>query len=309
MKKRLFTILAVLVMVVCLTSVTAFADDYFCTGCGGYSTNLTTTFTSDSHSIQCGVCNATLVENEPHVVNSWTYNNDATCGKSGTKSGQCEKCPASVTVNDPDHQATGQHTWENGECKVCHTVCTNHSGGTATCTAAAVCETCGQSYGDTDQSNHSGTAEWTKTATTHEKKWNCCNAVVVASEAHEWENGVCSECDYVCTHSDLQHVAAKAATAAEEGNTEYWHCTVCGKYFRDESGTTEIAQADTVIAKLTPATTDKPDKADKPVVNEKAKAPKTGDSGNAVLWLALLLVSGGAVTAATLVSRKKKYNR
>ena len=39
------------------------------------------------------------------------------------------------------------------------------------------------------------------------------------------------------------------------------------------------------------------------------KSPQTGDTSNPALWIALLLVSGGAVIGTTVVSRKKKYNR
>ena len=37
--------------------------------------------------------------------------------------------------------------------------------------------------------------------------------------------------------------------------------------------------------------------------------PKTGDTSNLALWIALLFVSGGAAIGTTVVSRKKKYNR
>ena len=37
--------------------------------------------------------------------------------------------------------------------------------------------------------------------------------------------------------------------------------------------------------------------------------PQTGDTSNFALWIALLLVSGGAAIGTTVVSRKKKYNR
>ncbi|MCD7729111.1 MAG: choice-of-anchor I family protein [Clostridia bacterium] len=46
----------------------------------------------------------------------------------------------------------------------------------------------------------------------------------------------------------LTHTEAKAATCTENGNTEYWYCSVCEKYFSDEDGTTEISVEDTVIA-------------------------------------------------------------
>ena len=37
--------------------------------------------------------------------------------------------------------------------------------------------------------------------------------------------------------------------------------------------------------------------------------PKTGDTSNLALWIALLFISGGAAIGTTVVSRKKKYNR
>ena len=80
----------------------------------------------------------------------------------------------------------------------------NCSGGNATCTKKAVCDVCGKAYGEPDRTNHEGgVQEWTtRTAFVHEQKWNCCGAVIVASEAHEWKDGVCRECGYVCLHND-----------------------------------------------------------------------------------------------------------
>ena len=37
--------------------------------------------------------------------------------------------------------------------------------------------------------------------------------------------------------------------------------------------------------------------------------PQTGDTSNLALWIALLFVSGGAAIGATIVNKKKKYNR
>ena len=44
----------------------------------------------------------------------------------------------------------------------------------------------------------------------------------------------------------LLHVEAKEETCTEDGNTEYWKCTVCEKLFSDENGTTET-NIDSVI--------------------------------------------------------------
>ena len=50
----------------------------------------------------------------------------------------------------------------------------------------------------------------------------------------------------VISHS-LTRTEAKAATCTEDGNTEYWVCETCGKYFSDADGEAEIKLEDTVI--------------------------------------------------------------
>ena len=49
---------------------------------------------------------------------------------------------------------------------------------------------------------------------------------------------------------ELTAVAAKAAACTEAGNTAYWHCEGCGKYFSDAAATEEISAEDTAIAAL-----------------------------------------------------------
>ena len=125
-------------------------------------------------------------------------------------------------------------------------------------------------------------------------------------------------------HTDLKHIDAKAATAAAEGNIEYWYCDGCKKYFSDAAAKTEITRADTVTAKLpqptTPPTatptaqpTTAPQAAEQPrrtaqptvqptaapTVQPVSTIPATGDTSSPILWAALLLCSGAglAVTA------------
>jgi len=94
-------------------------------------------------------------------------------------------------------------------------------------------------------------------------------------------------------HTGLKHFPAKAATKTTEGNIEYWYCEGCGKYYSDKDGTKGIKKADTVTAKL----------------KDDPKSPQTGDTSGSALWIALLLVSGGAAIGTTVVGKKKKYNK
>ncbi|MCD7822436.1 MAG: leucine-rich repeat protein [Oscillospiraceae bacterium] len=63
------------------------------------------------------------------------------------------------------------------------------------------------------------------------------------------ETGTITATAYVHTHT-LTHVEAVDATCTAEGNTEYWYCSGCDKYYSDENAENEITLADTVTAKI-----------------------------------------------------------
>ena len=157
----------------------------------------------------------------------------------------------------------------------------NCSGGNATCTEKAVCDVCGKAYGEPDGTNHEGgVQEWTtRTAFNHEQKWNCCGAVIVSSEAHEWKDGVCRECGYVCLHND----------ADKDHVCDYCEKTISA---HEDAPTEEIKKADTVTAKLPDDT----------------KSPQTGDNSNLILWIALLIISGGVMKGVTAFGKSKKHS-
>ena len=91
-------------------------------------------------------------------------------------------------------------------------------------------------------------------------------------------------------HAGLMHIPAKAATKTAEGNIEYWYCEGCNKYYSDAAADKEITKADTVTAKLA----------------EDKKPPKTGDTSNLALWIALLFIGGCAFAALTLKGKRQE---
>lgn len=118
--------------------------------------------------------------------------------------------------------------------------------------------------GQGDTHNHQSD-KWEHNDTEH---WQVCTCGVVFNKAaHSGGKATCKAkavCD-ICkesygsldqnSHADLKHIAAKAATAAAEGNIEYWYCEYCDKYFSDAAAAKEITKADTVTAKLPPKIT------------------------------------------------------
>ena len=175
----------------------------------------------------------------------------------------------------------------------------NCSGGNATCTEKAVCDVCGKAYGELDGTNHEGgVQEWTtRTAFNHEQKWNCCGAVIVSSEAHEWKDGVCQECGYVCLHNDADkdHVCdyCEKIISEHEDKDKNHICDYCKKTISAHEDATpeEIKKPDTETAK--------PDD---------SKSPQTGGNSNLVLWIALLIISGGVMKGVTAFGKSKKHS-
>ena len=149
------------------------------------------------------------------------------------------------------------------------------------------------------------------------------------SHTRHCTNPGCSYSESI-SHS-LTHVAAKAATTKSEGNIEYWHCSICGKYFSDANATNEITAAQTITARLQddddnkpsgdkpgqdkPSTdnpsTDKPStdnpSTDKPSTDKPSDVPPaTGCHTDIALLVVMLMVSALAATAAGTVCRKKR---
>ncbi|MCM0663981.1 InlB B-repeat-containing protein [Coprococcus sp. B2-R-112] len=223
------------------------------------------------------------------------------------------------------------------------TIQNEHTGGTATCIEQATCEICGEKYGDlkphsyspdwsTDETNHwhectecrAKTDEVKHTDGNKDHKCDVCEKILsectdtnkdhkcdlcgkTLSE-HSGGKATCKDkakCEFcgesygelnVNNHSDLKHFSAVAATKTAEGNIEYWYCSGCKKYYKDAAATQEIKQADTVTAKRPSGT----------ITPGADKSPQTGDNSKLLLWIALLFISGGAVTATTVYGRKKK---
>ena len=157
-----------------------------------------------------------------------------------------------VTLGD-DHTHTYGTTYSSdstGHWKTC-TECgangefSKHTGGTATCTAKAVCETCDQPYGELGAHKLTKTDAKAATCTEagNEAYWTCSGCGKYFSD----ENGINEiEKDSWVLKTlghDMTKTDAKEATCTEDGNNEYYTCSRCGGVFKDEAGT----QATTVV--------------------------------------------------------------
>ena len=61
------------------------------------------------------------------------------------------------------------------------------------------------------------------------------NATITATAADG--SGISASCTLTVTHGNMVQTPKKDATCTADGNEEYWTCEICGKHYKDESGT------------------------------------------------------------------------
>ena len=202
---------------------------------------------------KCAVCGEEYGDVLGHdFTTSWTHDDNEHWK-------QCSRCDKKDDVSP--------HTWDSGTVTTAPT-CTKAGEETYSCTK------CGATKIEPiPATGHSWKSDWTSDATHH---WHECtnkncdvtdNAGKNGYAEHSGGKATCKDqaiCE-ICgdsygsldpnNHTDLKHIDAKAATAAEEGNIAYWYCDGCKKYFSDAAATKEITEAATVTAKLPPKIT------------------------------------------------------
>ena len=137
--------------------------------------------------------------------------------------GMCNTCGGSYYGGHAwgEWSSAGNGTHTRSCTNYCREVDTaNCTGGTATCSAKAVCEVCGGEYGEKDPNNHALVQHAAKAPTCTEIGWNAYEA--------------CSRCNYTTTYQelpalnhDLEQHAAKAPTCTEKGWNAYETCSRC----------------------------------------------------------------------------------
>ena len=145
----------------------------------------------------------------------------------------------------------------------------SHAAKTKTCTepgnnAYWSCSGCGKYFSDAEGNTEIEENSWVipashDTLSHHAVKAKTCTT---AGNSAYWECGAChkyfsdanaeNEIDenswiIPASHETLSHHAAKEANCTESGNSAYWSCGACGRYFSDADGEHEIEAGSWVI--------------------------------------------------------------
>ena len=234
------------------------------------------------------------VNPDGHVLGDLVAEVPATCKDTGEKAHRdcnlCGKHCDPITrkeIADLTIPATGVHNYgawvSNGDgthTRTCttgsHSETENCSGGTATCENKAVCEVCGEEYGDIPGHNY-GEVTYTWTSDNKCKAERVCThdnthveSETVTATAEEIKAATCKEkgkMKYTATftntafaaqvkevdidfaeHTYGELIPEVPATADKTGTKKHFECSVCGKLFDENKN--EVTAADLVIPKI-----------------------------------------------------------
>ena len=226
MNKKILSVVLILCLMLAVMPMTAYAADIaLCTKCGQRQTvRVTRQYANDKWhrcDLTCTVCDNTWDYWESHI-----WSGTATCTSGRT----CTLCGGSSEPLGHDWGAWTQNSDEETHTRICkrdtsHTETENCHGGTATCTAKAVCTVCGGEYGE--MAAHSFTAEkaeaqYLKSAATCTKKavyYKSCAVCGLSSE------GTADEATFFSGNA-LDH--NWGAWTSNEDGTHTRTCTVDG---------------------------------------------------------------------------------
>lgn len=222
------------------------------------------------------------------------------------------------------------------ETSVTVTVNDGHTGGEATCAAKAVCEICGEEYGELDSTNHNlekiTAKDATVTETGNKEYWHCKDCDKYFAD----ENGIdeIALADTVIPKLSPEIIEGMGQSITEGEKKEltfksnaafsdFIRVELDGKtldeknYTVNEGSTVVILKADYVatlsagehtigiVSTNGTATTTFTVNA-KAVVDNDTKSPQTGDNSHMAFWIALLFVSGAGVIGTTVYSKRKR---
>ena len=248
----------------------------------------------------------------------------------------------SVTVNDGhtygEWQSNGNNThthyctvtgcdgYEDGDC----------DGGEATCISKAVCDTCGEEYGELDSANHAleniPAKDATVTATGNKEYWHCKDCKKYFSDAAgtneiKLDDTIISKLSPEIIEGKGQSITAgekkeltfkSNAAFSDFIRVELDGKTLDEKYYTVKEGSTVVTLKADYVATLsagehtigivsesgTASTTFTVNA--KTVVDNDTKSPQTGDNSHMALWIALLFMSGAGVIGTTVYGKKKR---
>ena len=210
----------------------------------------------DLHKHECTICHE--IEEANHTWDKGVVIVEPTEETAGEKELTCTECGGKKTVEmQPlEHKHDMEH----------------HAAVEPSCTEGGnyeywYCTKCEKYFKDKSGAEEYGANEWKRAAAGHSTEHHAA-VDPTCTEGGNYEYWYCTKCEkYFKDESGAEeyganewkraaaghnpkHHAAVDPTCTKEGNTEYWTCETCNKYFRDKAGTTEIDKDSWIVEKV-----------------------------------------------------------
>ncbi|MGN0611705.1 MAG: hypothetical protein ACI4JI_07975, partial [Ruminiclostridium sp.] len=206
-----------------------------------------------------------------------------------------------------------------------------HAGGKADCVNKAVCDTCGEEYGEVDSTNHNLERIPAKAATVTEngniEYWHCKDCGKYFADENGENEIELADTIIAKLPPEIIDGMGQSVTEGEKKELSFTSNAAFGDFIRveidgvtlDEENYTATEGSTVVTLKAEYVASLSVGKHTIGIVSESGTAtttfsvnaktvdnPDTGDNSHMILWLALALVSGGAVIGTTVAGTKKK---
>ena len=214
-----------------------------------------------------------------------------------------------------------------------------HSGGVASCVELAICDTCGEPYGELDSTNHNlekiSAKDATVTATGNKEYWHCkdCEkyfadengkneiklddtvisklqpeiikgkgqSIVVGENKELSFTSNAAYSDFIRAQLDGKTLDEKNYTAKEGSTVVTLKADYVGSLSVGEHTIGIVSESGTATTTFTVNV--------KTVVDNDTKSPQTGDNSVVWLWVALLFVSGGLLSVTVVYGKRKTHSK
>ena len=164
-----------------------------------------------------------------------------------------EAVSVKATYKDAPHTHTFDQETVKDEALKSAADCTNDAVYYKSCACGEISTTETFTAADTAL-GHDWATDWSKDADNHWKECSRCHEKK-DNAAHDYgEDNICDTCghDKTVPHThNLTLVPAKASTCTEKGNTAYYTCDGCDKWFEDATGASEITDKTSVVLTAT----------------------------------------------------------
>ncbi|MCI7181548.1 MAG: hypothetical protein MSA26_13480 [Lachnospiraceae bacterium] len=221
-------------------------------------------------------------------------------------------------------------------CDICGATLSEHTGGEATCVGKAICEYCGEEYGELDSTNHNleniPAKDATVTETGNKEYWHCTDCGKYFADENGENEIELADTVIAKLPPEIIEGMGQSLTEGESKELTFRSNAAFGDFLRVELDGKTLDEKNYTVKEGSTVVTLKADYVatlsagehtigivsesgtatttfivnEKAVVDNDTKSPQTGDNSHMALWIALLAASVFGLAGTAVYSKRKR---